>query len=111
MALFPDDAMESDQMAPADVKGKQEVEQGLQMIWGAFPDLAIDVPILWAAGDHVVAEGTFTGTHAGPLGKLPKTGKNVTLRFAEVLKVKDGKIAETWRFWNGAAMARQLGLM
>lgn len=111
LALFTDDAMESDQAAPADARGKQALAQGLQMFWKGFPDVKLDVPKLWAAGDYVVAEGTFTGTNTGPMGKMPKTGKRVTLHYAEVFKLKDGKITETWRFWNGIAMARQLGLI
>jgi steroid delta-isomerase-like uncharacterized protein len=111
LALFSDDAIESDQAAPADSRGKKELEKGLQMFWKGFPDVKIDVPNLWAAGDYVAVEGTFTGTNTGPMGKMPKTGKQVTLHYAEVFKLKDGKITETWRFWNGVAMARQLGLI
>lgn len=110
MAPYADDAVESDQAGGADAKGKKEIEKGMKEFWKAFPDLKIEVPSMWAAGDYVVVEGTFNGTNSGPLGKMPKTGKQVTGQFAEVFKLKDGKITQVWRFRNGMAMAMQLGL-
>jgi steroid delta-isomerase-like uncharacterized protein len=110
MAVFADAAMESDQAAPADTRGKKDLEKSLAALWKAFPDAKIDVPRLWAAGAYVAAEGKLTGTHSGPLGGLPKTGKKVEMEYAEIFKLEDGKITEMWRFWNQAAMAKQLGL-
>jgi steroid delta-isomerase-like uncharacterized protein len=110
MAPYADDAVESDQAGGADAKGKKEIEKGMKVFWKAFPDLKLEVPNMWAAGDYVVVEGTFSGTNSGPLGKMPKTGKKVTSQFAEVFKLKDGKITQVWRFRNGMAMAAQLGL-
>jgi hypothetical protein len=42
---------------------------------------------------------------------MKATNKAVTMHFAEVAKLKDGKVAQLWRFRNGMAMAMQLGLM
>jgi predicted ester cyclase len=84
--------------------------KGLTMFWKAFPDGKIEVPNAWAAGEYVVVEGKFTGTHTGPLGKMPKTGKKVEMAYAEIFELKDGKIVELWRFWNQADMAKQLGM-
>jgi steroid delta-isomerase-like uncharacterized protein len=110
MAGYADDALMADQAAAADLRGKQALEQVLQARWKAFPDGKLAVQGLWAAGDHVVAEGTFTGTNTGPLDKLPKTGKQVTLQYAEVYRLKDGKIVELWRFRNAVTYDRQLGI-
>ncbi len=109
MALFADDAVEADQAVAADVRGKKAIEQALLGLWKAFPDARGEISSMWAAGDHVVAELRFTGTHDGPLGPLPKTGKKVAFQYAEIFKLKDGKIAELWRFRNAVAMAQQLG--
>ena len=110
MAGYADDARLADQAAPADLRGKQVLAQVLQARWKAFPDGKLEVPSLWAAGDYVVAEGTFTGTNTGPLDKLPKTGKQVRMQYAEVYQLKDGKIALQWRFRNAVAYDRQLGI-
>ncbi|MDQ3337392.1 MAG: ester cyclase [Myxococcota bacterium] len=111
MAFYTDDAIESDQAGEKDHKGKKEIQAGSEMFLKAFPDLKIETPNTFAAGDYVVAMGTFSGTNDGPLGPMKATKKKVTGEFAEVVKMKDGKIAELWRFRNGMSMASQLGLM
>jgi predicted ester cyclase len=79
--------------------------------FAGFPDLSITPSALWAAGDYVVVAGTFAGTNTGdaPSMGLRKTGKKVTLRFLEVLRFEKGLIKDDWIFYNGAAIARQLG--
>jgi steroid delta-isomerase-like uncharacterized protein len=109
MAGYADDIVEMDQAAGADSKGKPAIEQGVQRLWKAFSSGKLEVPVLWAAGDYVVAEGTLTGTHDGPLGKLPKSGKPVAMSYAEIFKLKDGKVVELWRFRNDLALMQQLG--
>lgn len=110
IALFTDDAIESDHASPSDTKGKKAIEPGLKTFHVAFPDGKIAVDAV-AVGDYVIQHGTFTGTHKGPLDKLPPSQAKVTMGFAEVFEMKDGKIAKLWRFRNGLALATQLGLM
>ncbi|HEU0033157.1 MAG TPA: ester cyclase [Kofleriaceae bacterium] len=110
-ALVTDDVIESDQAGDADHKGKKEMEKSTQGFLAAFPDVKIDAPNVYAAGDYVIVLGTMTGTNKGPMGPIKATNKQVTGNYAEVVKLKDGKIAELWRFRNSMAMAKQLGLM
>jgi predicted ester cyclase len=109
-AFWADDAVESDQADDKDAKGKKELDAGLKMFFTAFPDVKLEVPNTYAAGDYVVEIGTFSGTNSGPMGKMKKTDKKVTGNYAELLKIKDGKVTNLWRFRNGLAMAMQLGL-
>jgi predicted ester cyclase len=111
VASMADDAVESDQAGPKDNKGKKETEAGLKMFMTAFPDIKIEDHTSIAAGDYVVMIGTITGTHKGPLGPVKATNKPVKSSFAEIAKIKDGKITQLWRFRNGMAMAMQLGLI
>jgi predicted ester cyclase len=111
MAFYTDDAIEADHAGMKDHKGKKEIQAGAEMFHKAFPDLKVETPTTFAAGDYVVALGTFSGTNDGPLGPMKATKKKVSGEFAEVVRMKDGKIAELWRFRNGMAMAMQLGLM
>jgi predicted ester cyclase len=111
MAMWADDAVESDQAGGMDHKGKKEIEKGMQTFFKAFSDVKVASEHTYAAGDYVVALGAFSGTNDGPLGPMKKTGKPVTGSYAEIYKISDGKIAELWRFRNGMAMAVQLGLM
>ncbi|MDQ3367230.1 MAG: ester cyclase [Myxococcota bacterium] len=112
MAFFTDDAIEADQAGREDDKGKAEIEKSWAMLWKAFSDFKIEMKDTFAAGDYVVALGTYAGTNDGDLGpKLKQTGKPVGGAFAEVYKLRDGKIAELWRFRNDMEMAAQLGMM
>jgi predicted ester cyclase len=81
-------------------------------LFAGFPDATLSSQVLWAAGDYVVIEGTLTGTNTGDLTSMgvKKTGKKVTVRFLEIVRVENGKPVEDWLFYNGAAFAAQLGL-
>jgi ketosteroid isomerase-like protein len=111
LALMTDDAVESDQADAQDYKGKKEIEKDLKGFQSAFSDCKITVDNTWAAGDYVVALGMFEGTNDHDLGTLKKTGKKISIHYAEVLKLKDGKVTNLWRFRNGMATAIQLGVM
>jgi predicted ester cyclase len=111
LALMTDDFVESDQADAQDAKGKKEAEKGLKTFFTAFSDGKVTIDNSWAAGDYVVQLGTFEGTNDHDMPGMKKTGKKVTMHFAEVGKFKDGKATNLWRFRNGMAVAMQLGLM
>jgi predicted ester cyclase len=81
--------------------------------WGGFPDIRITLADVWAAGDYVVMTGSISGTNTGdlPSWQVKKTGKPVTLKFVEIVKFENGKMTDDYVFYNGAAMAGQLGLL
>jgi predicted ester cyclase len=67
---------------------------------------------------HVVAEGdqigvfaTYEGTHTGPMGPVPATGKKVHFDFGGVFRVENGKLAEFWLTWDNMTILGQLGLL
>ena len=94
---------------PKDMDKKAALASTKEML-GAFPDVVITPSTMWAAGDYVVAAGTFAGTNTGnmPSMGIRKTGKKVSLRFFEVLRYDKGQLKEDWLFYNGAAFAAQL---
>jgi len=94
-------------------KDKKASLQGMQEMFGAFPDVRITPTRMWAAGDYVAIEGTFEGTNTGPMpsmGMKKGTGNKVSVRFLEFMKFENGQCTEDWLFYNGAAWAAQLGL-
>ena len=106
-----DDLVFSELSAPADRVGKKEALKGIEEMFKAFPDVKLDVKSAWAAGDYVLATGTWSGTNTGDMGKLKKTGKAVSVHFVELDKFVGGKTKNIWLFTNGAAAAAQLGLL
>jgi ketosteroid isomerase-like protein len=110
-AAMADDVLEADQGDPADHKGKKAVMDNCKMFLGAMSDLKQDCDT-WGAGDYVVSQCKVSALNDGNMGKMfKKTGKTVNMSIAEVTKVTAGKISEVYRFYNGMAMAQQLGLI
>lgn len=63
-----------------------------------------------AEGDFVVNRARSTGTHTGPRGDLPPSGKRLDLRWVVTIsRVASGKIVEQWATWNQMDMMKQLG--
>lgn len=91
---------------------KKAAAVSLKEMLSAFPDVKITPVTMWAAGDYVVVTGTFEGTNLGDIASMgvKKTGKKVSAHFFELFKVANGQCTEDWLFYNGAAMAAQLGV-
>lgn len=76
----------------------------------SFPDQRVTMERLVAEGDFVAGLAIYTGTHTGPLGEFPATGKTVQSPFLALFRIEAGRIAELWVEWDNAAMLSQLGL-
>ncbi len=112
-AMMADDLVWSELGIPVDFDRKA-ASAAHDDLWKGFSDLKLNTSSAWAAGDYVVQRGTMAGTNDGEVKtmKLKKTGKPVSLNFIQIYKLNgDGKISRSWGFWNGIAMATQLGLM
>jgi predicted ester cyclase len=110
-ALTPEDYKLIEVARPTDV-GKKESLAGAKEMFGAFPDVKVTPVTMWAARDYVAIAGTFEGTNTGDLPSmgLKKTGRKVSARFFEIIRFENGQPKEDWLFYNGAAMAAQLGV-
>ena len=62
-----------------------------------------------AARNNVVAYGVFTGTHTGPGGPVPPTGKRVNADYVYVMDFKGDKIKHMTKIWNSNVSLQQLG--
>src|SRR6266536_3209518 len=71
---------------------------------GAFPDGNAEITNIFASGDQVCAELTYTGTNtgemSGPMGTMPATGRRATLRACAVARVQDGKITSFTNYFD-----------
>jgi steroid delta-isomerase-like uncharacterized protein len=75
----------------------------------AFPDLHFTVEDQLIQGDRVAFRWRATGTHTGPLGAAPPTGKTVVLDGLIMDRMTDGKVRERWEQWDQPLMLQQLG--
>lgn len=110
--LAPDYARHS--QATTDMPEIRGIDQMLQFLRGsftAFPDWHEEIELMLGEGDRVAYVTTGTGTHTGPLGDIPPTGKRIEVTNHVVQRIEDGKIAETWIGWDNLAVMKQLGLL
>ncbi len=103
----PDCADHAD--APGPAPCPEAITQFLVPWRAAFPDLAITVEDLIAAGDRVAARWTLRGTHRGAFLGLPPTGRPVAVTGTEFYRLADGQIVERWAAVDTDGLLRQLG--
>jgi ketosteroid isomerase-like protein len=97
------------------VRGIEPFREYLETFKRAMPDARAAIERQYEAGDTVIVEGRFVGTHTGPLagddGDIEPTGASVDLPFADFSRVQDGKIASYHTYYDQVGLLTQLGLM
>jgi predicted ester cyclase len=59
--------------------------------------------------NNVAAYGVFYGTHTGPGGPVPPTGRRVSTDYVYVMEFEGGKIAHMTKIWNAVLALKELG--
>ena len=77
----------------------------------AFPDLKLAITSQYTEGDVSIVEFTATGTHEAELEGIPATGKSVTVKVADVVTVRDGKVLGEREYYDQLGMMQQLGVI
>jgi len=93
-----------------EIRGADAFLQFLEWNYSAFPDWQEVIDVILAEGDLVAYVTTGTGTHAGPLGGIPPTGRQIRIQNFIVHRFEGDRIAETWVGWDNLAALRQMGL-
>ena len=95
------------------VHGLGPFREYLETFKRAMPDARAVVEHTYEAGDTVIVEGRFVGTHTGPLagpdGDLEPTGASVDLRFVDVSRVRDGMVVSYHTYYDQLGLLTQLG--
>lgn len=94
---------------PGQDPGLEGVKQQLSMALAAFPDFQFTLDDLIAEGDKVVARGRMTGTHQGEFMGIPATGKQVSQRGTQIVRIAKGKVVESWMEVDNLGLMQQLG--
>lgn len=87
----------------------QLLADDLAALKAANPDLRAVVHDLFAAGDLVIANITWTTTHTGDYFGLPATGRTSLHNGLVVRRLEDGKIVESWEMFDDLAFLHSLG--
>jgi uncharacterized protein (TIGR02246 family) len=99
----------------AQLRGIDQWREFQRMYLEAFPDGAYEVRHNEPVGDIVFVEGVWSGTHTRPLttpeGELPATGRRLTVPFALVVTIRDGRLATVHNYHDRLELLTQLGLL
>jgi steroid delta-isomerase-like uncharacterized protein len=92
------------------IRGVGAWKDFMAVILNALPDLHLTIEDQIVQGDRVAFRWRATGTHKGPLGAAPATGKLVAVDGLIFDRVVDKKVQERWEQWDQSLMLQQLGL-
>lgn len=96
-------------------QGPDGLRQFLQGWATAFPDSRVETTTALADDVSALLEFRGRGTHGGPLqspaGDIPPTGRSVDIPFAQVLELRDGKIARARLYFDSMTLLQQLGVV
>ncbi|MDQ3929521.1 MAG: ester cyclase [Chloroflexota bacterium] len=81
----------------------------------AMPDARLNLKSAVEQGNMIAVEGTFTGTHTGPMmtptGELPPTGRAIELPYIDVFRIENGLLVTHRVYYDQITMLSQLGLI
>lgn len=87
--------------------------EGVKMFFGAlhaaFSGLHVTVEDQVAEGDKVVTRKTFHGTHTGDFFGVPATGRTISFKLIDILRLVDGRGTDHWNVVDQLGLLRQLG--
>ena len=93
-------------------RGPAEVKEWFTELFTAVPDFDMTIDRVLAHENNVLvqwrASGDFTG---GPLMGIEPTGKRVELRGLDWLEVEGDRVVRNTAFADGAALARDMGML
>jgi steroid delta-isomerase-like uncharacterized protein len=91
--------------------GREELRAYCAGYLTGFPDLELEVKSLFGAGEFAAVEAVAHGTHTGPLGEIPATGRIIEVPFAIVARVRGGLLADCREYYDLGTLMTQLGVV
>jgi steroid delta-isomerase-like uncharacterized protein len=116
MAMYAEHCVNAQPHLPQPIKGKKATEEDLAAFFRAFPDGRFTSSHTVSDGDTLAMEWTFAGTQTGALvgpgGTIPPSGKRVTIKGAEFIRVDaQSLIVDERGYFDLVSFMTQLGAM
>lgn len=95
--------------------GKDNYVEAVKRWKSAFPDTKAQILSAFGAGDTVICEVEWTGTHTGPmespLGTIQPTNKRGSVKAVLVTRIANGKVAEVHHYFDLMTILAQTGVL
>ena len=108
-AAFAPDCVVHITGVPAPFRSVTQWKEFVAGMLNAFPDIHFTMEDQLIQGDLVAHRWHATGTHKGPLGPAPATGKAIAVDGLIVDRLVEGKVQERWEQFDQSLMLQQLG--
>ena len=95
---------------PETVRGREELRTYAQALLAGSSDLHVSLNTVLANERIVTSAWRLTGTHDGPWGQLPPTGRHFDITRMTLSRVAGGKIQEECVYYDTREFFDQLGL-
>ncbi|MFH1766366.1 MAG: ester cyclase [Gemmatimonadota bacterium] len=110
-ALCREDAVSDEVAEPTPFEGRDKIVESYRELFAGFPDSRAKILNTFAGQDQVLAEVSWRGTNTGEFRGGAATGKIVDIRIAYIFKIEGGRIRTITEYYDGGAVARQMGLV
>jgi steroid delta-isomerase-like uncharacterized protein len=82
------------------LRGREAARHAMKASFQVFPDLHFTIERALAAGDDVIVSWLATGTPRDEYSGAPLTARPLQVPGCTVTRLRDGKIAHTWNYWD-----------
>lgn len=107
--IYASDVVHHDPHSPIPLTSSEALKEYVSIFRTAFSDLRMTIEDLVAEGDKVLWHANFHGTHSGPLGPIPATGKSATAAGMILFRFANEKVAEVWVNVDILGLMQQIG--
>ncbi|MDQ1662145.1 MAG: hypothetical protein QOJ68_2125 [Blastococcus sp.] len=104
--LLAEEFVLHDPVAGREVVGREAERALVAGLREAIPDLTFTIDDVVADGDNVTIRWIAEGTHGGELLGFASTGRALAIRGVDMYRLREGRIAESWTFWDLPGMLR-----
>jgi steroid delta-isomerase-like uncharacterized protein len=111
LSRIDDSYVGESETAPGPIRGPEGVRKNLEMLFGAFPDLRLEIEQILASGDHVVIRLAVTATHKGNFAGIAATNKRISFHACNVVELRNGKAIRGRLYGDNATLFQQLGVL
>jgi len=94
----------------AEGRGPEAVKGIIRGLHESFTDVRLIIDDIVEAGDDVWVRARARATNTRPIMGRPATGRSIEIQIIDVVRCRDGRLAEHWGVADRLAMLQQLGL-
>ena len=109
-AVFAADGVYEDVPPQKTYRGPVEIKGFLTAIWEWAPDIRFKLTSIAVVEERAVAEWIMSGTQTGPIGAIPASGNEFSLRGVSVMEIRDGRIMRNSDYYDLSSLLVQFGV-